>query len=410
VTRLVVALLLSVTLFATPAEAATTTTRKPTTTTTSKEAARQAAIASQLRTLRQQVEEASAEEAEVLDRVDEVAATRRSLDARVRALDADIATAEAEVDAAAERLDVLTADLQRAETKFAATTDDLTDARVELKDRAVTAYVHQPAAQLANVVLERQSFRELAATRDFMHSFVEAQARSVSRYRLLQRQIDGDRQSIAELRDGGAAQRELLAFQRDGLVAVRLRQDGLRAQASAEEVRQKALLKDVRSKVREFEAQIAALKKESDAIGSLLRTRQAGQKLVPSGKGVLSPPVPGEITSGFGSRRHPIFGTLRMHTGVDFSASTGTPVRAAADGVVVVAGERGGYGNTVTLDHGNALATLYAHLSRIAVGDGATVTRGSVVGYAGSTGYSTGPHLHFEVRINGNPVDPMKYL
>jgi murein DD-endopeptidase MepM/ murein hydrolase activator NlpD len=77
---------------------------------------------------------------------------------------------------------------------------------------------------------------------------------------------------------------------------------------------------------------------------------------------------------------------------------------------VFAAGERSGYGNTVILDHGNTLATLYGHLSRIAVADGASVARGQVIGYAGSTGYSTGPHLHFEVRVNGNPVDPLKYL
>jgi murein DD-endopeptidase MepM/ murein hydrolase activator NlpD len=109
-------------------------------------------------------------------------------------------------------------------------------------------------------------------------------------------------------------------------------------------------------------------------------------------------------------RVHPILQTQRMHTGIDFGATTGTPIRAAADGVVVVAGERGGYGNTVILDHGNALATLYAHQSRIAVAEGQSVAKGAIVGYVGSTGLATGPHLHFEVRVNGNPVDPMRYL
>jgi murein DD-endopeptidase MepM/ murein hydrolase activator NlpD len=125
---------------------------------------------------------------------------------------------------------------------------------------------------------------------------------------------------------------------------------------------------------------------------------------------VLAAPVAGAVTSGFGPRMHPSFETVRMHTGVDFAASTGTPVKAADDGVVAVAGTRGGYGTTVILDHNNGLATLYGHLSRLAVGEGAKVARGQVIGYAGSTGYSTGPHLHFEVRVNGNPVDPMRYL
>jgi murein DD-endopeptidase MepM/ murein hydrolase activator NlpD len=116
------------------------------------------------------------------------------------------------------------------------------------------------------------------------------------------------------------------------------------------------------------------------------------------------------VTSGYGPRRHPIFGDERMHTGVDFGAAAGTPIRAAADGVVVWAGPRGGYGLTVIIDHGDSLATLYAHQEAVAVAEGRRVRRGEVVGYVGATGYATGPHLHFEVRVRGNPVDPLPYL
>ncbi len=393
--------------------ATTTTTRKPaarTTTTTSAEAARQAAIVSQLKTLREQVEEASAEEAEVLDRIDEVRTSKRTLDAKVSALDADIATVESELQAAGERLGTVTADVVRAEAKYAATTDDLDGARDELTQRAVTAYIHQPSAQLASVLLERQTFRELAAARDFLRSFVEAQAADVERYRILRSAIDGERRSLGELREEVAAQRDLVSFHRDELVAVRARQVGFRLQAASEEGRQKALLSDVQSKVKDFEDQIADLKKESDAIGALLRSRQASQRLAPSGNGVLARPVPGALTSAFGPRPHPIFGTVRNHTGIDLAAGQGTPVKAADGGTVVVAGTRGGYGTTVIIDHGNSLATLSAHLSGASVSEGATVVRGQVIGAAGSTGYSTGPHLHFEVRVNGNPVDPLRYL
>jgi murein DD-endopeptidase MepM/ murein hydrolase activator NlpD len=389
----------------------TTTTRKATTTTTSgAEAARQAAIDQQLRSLREQVEEASAEEAQVLDRVDEVAAKRRSLEGQVRALDTDIASVEADLATATALLDTINADLLRAETKFTSTSQDLDLARTELTDRAVNAYIRQPGAQLANVVLELESLREVAAAADFLRSLFDAQHRSVNRYRSLQASIAGERRSLGELRDQASAQRDLVASHREELVAARGQRDGLRAQALSEEAKQKAILKEVKEQVKEFEAEIASLKKESDAIAALLRARQRSQQIVPSGRGVLAIPVPGAITSGFGNRTHPIFETVRMHTGVDFSAGTGTPVKAADDATVAVAGTRGGYGTTVILDHNNGLATLYGHLSRLAVGEGAKVARGQVIGYAGSTGYSTGPHLHFEVRVNGNPVDPMRYL
>jgi murein DD-endopeptidase MepM/ murein hydrolase activator NlpD len=99
-----------------------------------------------------------------------------------------------------------------------------------------------------------------------------------------------------------------------------------------------------------------------------------------------------------------------MHTGIDISAGTGTSIRAASAGTVVSAGWRGGYGKCVVISHSGGLATLYAHQSEILVEVGQTVKRGEVIGKVGSTGYSTGPHLHFEVRANGSPVDPMGYL
>ena len=128
------------------------------------------------------------------------------------------------------------------------------------------------------------------------------------------------------------------------------------------------------------------------------------------GTGQLSAPVNAPITSNFGWRIHPIYGTRRLHAGTDFGVDEGTPVHAADGGVVVEAGWVSGYGYTVVIDHGNGMSTLYAHNSDVAVSPGQTVSKGQVVSYSGNTGGSTGPHLHFEVRINGEPTDPMGYL
>lgn len=128
------------------------------------------------------------------------------------------------------------------------------------------------------------------------------------------------------------------------------------------------------------------------------------------GTGQLSAPVNAPITSNFGWRIHPIYGTRRLHAGTDFGVDEGTPVHAADGGVVVEAGWVSGYGYTVIIDHGNGMSTLYAHNSDVAVSPGQTVSKGQVVSYSGNTGGSTGPHLHFEVRINGEPTDPMGYL
>jgi len=122
--------------------------------------------------------------------------------------------------------------------------------------------------------------------------------------------------------------------------------------------------------------------------------------------GSFKQPCPGEITSGFGVRKHPIYGVKKMHTGIDIGAQHGTAVKAAGNGSVIFAGRKGSYGKTVMIDHGNNRVTLYAHLSRISCKEGDQVNTSTKIGEVGSTGLSTGNHLHFEVRISGEPVNP----
>jgi murein DD-endopeptidase MepM/ murein hydrolase activator NlpD len=125
---------------------------------------------------------------------------------------------------------------------------------------------------------------------------------------------------------------------------------------------------------------------------------------------LASPVAFSRKTSGFAMRLHPIFQTMKAHLGVDYAAPTGTPAQTVGDGVVEFAGVQGGYGNTVIVRHGNNHSTVYAHLSRIQVRKGQTVHKGQTIGAVGSTGWSTGPHLHFEFRVNGTHVDPLKVI
>jgi murein DD-endopeptidase MepM/ murein hydrolase activator NlpD len=144
----------------------------------------------------------------------------------------------------------------------------------------------------------------------------------------------------------------------------------------------------------------------------LLRWGQDGAMVSAGGLGqsesrAIGAPVAGRITSTFGMRRHPILGFVRRHAGVDYGAHYGSPIYAVADGLVSFAGRHGGHGNFVRLDHGGGNGTGYGHMSRIAVHSGARVQAGQVIGYVGSTGLSTGPHLHFEAYQNGRPINPM---
>lgn len=147
------------------------------------------------------------------------------------------------------------------------------------------------------------------------------------------------------------------------------------------------------------------------------QAQQAGNVEFPDGGYVMQSygggmiwPISGPITSEFGWRTHPIFGSARFHSGLDIGGDYGMPIHAAASGVVIEAGWIGGYGNTIMIEHGSGIVTLYGHNESLAVGVGQQVNQGDVIAYCGSTGNSTGPHCHFEVRVGGEPVSPWDYL
>ena len=168
-------------------------------------------------------------------------------------------------------------------------------------------------------------------------------------------------------------------------------------------------VRELQESQKEIQRTVMALmrkKKEEEARNS---ARSSQYTYLPSG-GQLAWPVQGQISSTFGTRVHPTFKTKMMHTGIDIRAPRGTPVRAAGPGEVLFAGWLRGYGQIIIVDHGNDLSSVYAHLSSISVSEGNAVKRGQTIGAVGSTGTTTGAHLHFEVRVDGDARDPMRYL
>jgi len=175
---------------------------------------------------------------------------------------------------------------------------------------------------------------------------------------------------------------------------------------------QARLVSDLRRQRAYWERALAQMEQDSRDIAAQIRRYQqtSGRtRYSIPWRGSFMRPVMGGITSGFGMRVHPILGVPKMHTGIDISAATGTPIRAGDAGTVIWAGPRGGYGLCVVIDHGGGMSTVYGHCSRLAVGVGQEVRKGQIIGSVGSTGLSTGPHLHFEVRRSGSPVDPLSY-
>ncbi|MFQ3615001.1 MAG: peptidoglycan DD-metalloendopeptidase family protein [Cyanobacteriota bacterium] len=235
----------------------------------------------------------------------------------------------------------------------------------------------------------------------------------------LQLLIEADRQLIQELQVTATEvdqQRIALEVQRNEISLILQELAAQKNQLQQQAATQEQLVGRLANERASFEAAQRRLEADSQQLTGLIQqliaqqAQQRGGGDPVQGTGRLVAPANGPITSPFGWRVHPIYRTRRFHAGIDFGVPTGTPVRAADRGTVIYAGWYGGYGNTVILNHGGGITTLYAHNSRVAVGVGQSVQRGQTIAAAGSTGLSTGPHVHFEVRVNGQPVDPRRYL
>jgi murein DD-endopeptidase MepM/ murein hydrolase activator NlpD len=226
-------------------------------------------------------------------------------------------------------------------------------------------------------------------------------------FEILKRDEERQQSDLEASRVALDAQLADLEEQRSVLAAELAEVEDLRHQAEDELAEAQALLDRIRNEIAGYEQHKNSLEEDAARLQRELASRQSTGG---SNPGVLAWPVAGAVSSPFGYRIHPIFGTRKLHTGIDISASSGTPIKAAGSGVVLIAGPYGGYGNAVVVDHGGGLATLYAHQSTLAVSNGQKVDAGQIIGYVGCSGFCTGPHLHFETRENGVPVDPMKYL
>ena len=244
------------------------------------------------------------------------------------------------------------------------------------------------------------------------------------RYRLKQ-VYTADRVMLVDLDDQSAdivAQQEGVEQQKNDISLLRQQLMASREQYTDQLEQQSVMMTRLRENRGALSAAIKQLDSDSDKVTELILQRVAAANAADSkiareealraarNSGKMLTPSRGPITSRFGSRFHPVLGYSRFHAGTDFGAEQGSPIQAAETGVVIFAGWYGGYGNAVIVEHGDGLTTLYGHASRLNVREGQTVKKGDVIAAVGTTGLSTGPHLHFEVRRNGKPVDPMTFL
>jgi murein DD-endopeptidase MepM/ murein hydrolase activator NlpD len=349
-------------------------------------------------------------------REDALAADIAGVTNEIRGLEAEVGDVSSRVAALENDLALHRERLAKLDKLYALQTERLRFVRrqyaialARLNERIVRIYQSDDPSTL-EVLLSSASFSDLLDQLDYLRQIGAEDRRVATDVGVARAQVRAararTRRTRAKVQSATRAIRVRVVEERalrDRLVATRSALTGART-------RKRESLAAVRESRREFVAEADALAAESAEIAARLRAAaEESPAAPPAGSGTPSSsgliwPVSGPVVSPFGMH----WG--RMHEGIDIAAAYGTPIAAAASGTVVYAGSMSGYGNLVVIDHGGGLATAYAHQSSIAVGVGQSVTQGQTIGYVGCTGHCFGPHLHFEVRINGAPVDPLGYL
>ena len=321
----------------------------------------------------------------------------RQVNRQLAAIDAKLDVSEARLHGIKQNVTVARADLHTAVVRLNEATHTLDGRRDLVAERLVTLYQEGDIKAL-EILLQSRSFSDFSNRMYLVNEVVSRDAEVLDDLEIAQDRADQRRERVEDRKQT----LESLQHQEENV-----RADTLDARQDTQ-AKKTAVLRDRLTWERALD-ELEANSREITAMLNRLQRRSKGRGgvVVTPWTGGLARPVSGRITSGFGYRMHPILKRRKMHTGVDLAASSGTPIHAAAGGVVVFSGWWGGYGNCVILDHGGGLATLYGHCSSLGVGEGQKVSQGQSIAYVGSTGLSTGPHLHFEVRRNGNPVNPM---
>ncbi len=334
----------------------------------------------------------------------------RKLQGRITTLQTHQERVQADLDAKRAELESLRTGLRSERARLVRLRKRLDVARAKLRERLVDIYKAEPP-DIVTVVLNSDGFTDLLERSEFIKRISDQDRTIVT----LVRDAKADATSTEKrLRTLEARQRKVTAIvqqRRDEISAVRMQLVGTRVGYTRTKNGKAAALSSVRTSRRSLEEHVDSLEAASSKIAAQLGRLQgqyAGDLPIRRGNGSMIWPVNGSITGVFGEAR-----PGHMHAGIDIAAGEGTPIHAADAGRVVLIqgiGQSGGYGNFTCVQHTASMSTCYAHQSRVGTSVGASVSKGQVIGAVGNTGHSFGAHLHFEVRVNGSPVNPMGYL
>jgi murein DD-endopeptidase MepM/ murein hydrolase activator NlpD len=325
---------------------------------------------------------------------------------------ADLARAKKAEAAAAAAAEQATGAALAAEQRVVEAQDRIVDMNGQISDLARAVYTQGPYAELA-AILSARTPADFADQLEAVRSVSRSQNKTLAEMQAAKAELALAQAQAEQALARAEAKRQEAQKAVDSAATITARAKAAKAKVDAlvaARANALAVADNERDKVKQ---QYEELKKEQ------ARIRAAAQAAANGGGGRFTGvpsdgliwPIPGATTSGqIGWRVHPVYGYKSCHTGIDLSGSYGTPIRAAANGRVVLLQNGGAYGLHMVIDHGGGLSTMYAHMSSVAVGAGSTVGQGQVIGYVGSTGFSSGPHLHWEVHVNGVPYNPLGWF
>jgi murein DD-endopeptidase MepM/ murein hydrolase activator NlpD len=329
---------------------------------------------------------------------------------------------QADLDAKRAELARIQGELRRERIRLARLRARLAAAKDALADRLVEIYkADEP--DVVTVILEADGFEDLITRAEFVQRVGDQDGRIIDRVRTAKSESEQAEARLDRLEDRQRRVTAEVDRRLEEVTTIKGQLVDRREDYQAVKDRKLRVLVSTRTDRQDLEGHLVSLEREQAAIQArLAQASQAGGGGGGGGGGGAAPPAPapaGPVRQGSGAFIWPVDGTFtspfgmrwgRLHAGIDIAAAEGTPIRAADSGRVVLAAYTGGYGNYTCVSHSASLSTCYGHQSRYATSAGASVSKGQVIGYVGNTGNSFGAHLHFEVRVNGTPVDPMGYL
>ena len=344
-------------------------------------------------------------------KLDEFNARESELASKVKKTEESLWKTENEIRYTIFEQDKLSADIQETKNQIEQLKIDIADSRKKLSGRLKEVNKRQMSDYWA-VLFKSDNFYDFVTRLDFIKKITQNDVKEIKKLKEQRLRLEHQEEELISLRNELIEAEKRYREQQMREMQLRAEQKSVLDQVSAQKAVQSKLVYDLEFLTRGENAELEELIRQEQALyaDQTRKIKPAGkpQKVVSSSSFIW--PVRGVITSPFGYRMHPIRGRYIFHSGIDIGVASGTPIKCSANGTVIMSTWYGGYGNCIIVDHGGGWSTLYGHCSALYVSKGKTVLQGTVIGAVGSTGMSTGPHLHFEVRYNGSPVDPRSRL